>query len=203
MFKLIPAVMAMICCVHASAQTNEAQGRRPPRISTRCARVYFDLNTGINNNGGLLGIGTDVHVADDISFNGGIGLVSSWGYKLYAGAKYYLQPCHKGWAISGGITYSTGKPDYRTTAKTQSGSKEPIELKLLSQANLFAAVYHYWKLGRNNNRIYMQLGWSQPTSIHKFQQIAGNPITPGSASTIRFMAPGGPVAALGFSFGGK
>jgi len=203
MHKLIPATLAMICCFRSLAQTNQEEGRLTPRINIRCAKVFFDLNTGINNNGGLLGIGTDVHVADDISFCGGLGLVTSWGFKIYGGIKCYAKPCHKGWALGCGITYSTGAADYRRKMETQSGAKEMVDLRLIPQANLYAALYHHWAVGHKNNRIYMQLGWSQPANPRKFEQLEGNPISSNAAALVRFVAPGGPVAGLGFSFGGK
>jgi hypothetical protein len=71
----------------------------------------------------------------------------------------------------------------------------------LPQPNLFFSAYKYWRLGRNANRVCLQLGWSQPILNEKFQQISGTPISSTSAAIIKFIAPSGPIIGFGFSFG--
>jgi len=66
---------------------------------------------------------------------------------------------------------------------------------------LFAA-YHYWSLGKRYNRFYGQLGWSVPlSSSNTYDETSGEPLTAAADKTIRRRAPGGLVAAIGFSFG--
>lgn len=203
MKRIIYALIAALSITSATAQiVDEPRFDAPVKKRSRCSKVYFDLSTGINNNGGLLGVGADFHVSTDFSVNAGVGLLSSWGYKAYLGGKCYLRPCHRGWALGGGGTYSTGIPSYVTKAPTISGQDEFVELKLLPQVNVFAAAYKYWNLGRNKNRMYLQLGISVPVTQEKFRQVSGSQITSDYAAVMRFIAPHGLIVGLGFCFGG-
>jgi hypothetical protein len=168
--------------------------------SGSCSNLYIDLSTGLNNNAGLLGVGVDGHVSDAFSINGGVGLLTTWGYKLYLGGKYYFNSCHKGWAIGGGFTYSTGIKDFEPTLETAYGTQEQVRLDLLAQTNFFAAAYKYWNLGRRN-RLYLELGYSAPLSTDKFTQTGGSPISKHSSDLMRLISPGGLIVGLGFSFG--
>ncbi len=208
MKKILYVLIAVLSITSATAQIVEQPHEDAPvkKKRARCSKAYFDLSTGINNNGGLLGLGADVHVLNDFSINGGVGVMSTWGYKLYLGGKCYLKPCHMGWALGGGATYSTGIASYvarMTTVSPQGvGQEEFVELRLLPQTNVFASAYKYWRLGRNKNRIYLQLGISVPVTQEKFRQVSGNQITSETAAVMRFLAPHGLIVGLGFCFGG-
>jgi hypothetical protein len=125
---------------------------------------------------------------------------------MYLGGKYYLKPCHRGWAFGGGVTFNSGMAESERQLETlgsgPSGS-ENVTLELFPQVNMFASAYKYWNLGKNNNRIYLQLGWSIPFTVDKFQQLTGTPLTPTSADIMRFTSPGGLIVAVGFSFTGS
>lgn len=201
--KTIISLLAVLLSVLVCNGQTDATGEGTQRVKkSRCAKAFFDLSTGLNNNGGLLGLGADYHVTEDISINAGLGAITSWGYKFYLGTKFYFKPCHKGWAIGCGATYSTGIPSYTTKMETMQGGSELVELRLLPQTNVMASAYHHWRLGRNKNRMYLQLGWSIPVATEKFRQISGNALTVNSASVLKFLAPGGLIVGLGFSFGG-
>jgi len=202
MKKLIPVILLLLSATSSFAQSNEGSGSRDGsqrKASPTCGKLYFDASTGINNNGGLLSVGLDMHVAPDISINGGIGL-SSWGYKAYIGGKGYLKPCHKGWAFGGGLTYSMGLPELLTELETTSGT-QVVKLRLMPQTNIFAAAYKYWRLGRNGNRIYLELGLSKAVTTEKFRQLAGPALTSRGAAIAKLPAPGGLIIGFGFSFG--
>lgn len=197
---MIPFVL--LCAgLNAHGQTKADASEKPGK----CQKAYFDLSTGINNNGGLLSIGGDIHVKEDFSLHAGAGRSLFWGYKFYFGGKYYLNPCHRGWAFGAGLTFSSGKADYETEQFTITSPDllEDVTLELLPQVNLFASAYKYWDMGKRNNRIYLQLGWSVPVTKDKFVQKAGNPLTVESARTMRFLSPGGLIIAVGFCFTGN
>eukprot|EP01030_Chromulinospumella_sphaerica_P009945 gene9945-9751_t len=164
-------------------------------------KLYLDLGTGINANTSLLGGGVDYHITQDISLNAGIGLLSTWGTKFYFGGKGYLKPCHKGWAFGAGATYNTGVSNIATKVETVNG-QQLVELELLPQANIYASAYKYWGLGRGRkSRFYLQLGISRAVTQKKFNQLSGPPITSDAATIYRWLAPGGLIVGLGFSFG--
>jgi hypothetical protein len=203
MKKIIPALLLLVsatCCFAQNEDNNTRTSDGSQRkMRSSCDRLYFDASTGINNNGGLLSVGLDMHVSPDISINGGIGL-SSWGYKAYIGGKGYLKPCHKGWAFGGGLTYSTGLSELLTETETVLGI-QAVKLQLMPQVNVFAAAYKYWRMGRHGNRCYLELGISKAVTNEKFRQLSGDPLTSRAAAIAKLPSPGGIIIGFGFSFG--
>jgi len=186
----------------ANTPPKKATKKKTPIVRPiHCPAIYISTSTGINNSTGLLGFSIDVPVDKNISIEGGPG-ISSWGYKVYIGAKYYLQPCQRGWAFGTGLTYNTGIQGYQRNMETVTGYSENVQLNLNPQTNILFAAYKYWNLGKRYNRFYMELGWSVPLSGgNKFDQTLGDPIDDRSTKTMNFIAPGGLIAAVGFSFG--
>jgi hypothetical protein len=214
MKKFILSALVLLVSLAAMGQDypdNYEQGRKPSGDKVKykterqkgsvCSRVYFDLSTGINNNGGLLGIGADVHVSGDFSVNAGLGILTTWGYKLYAGGKYFFKPCHKGWAIGGGFTYNTGIPEFKSDQETIYGTTEQVTVKLAPQVNALVAAYKYWSVGKKSNRVFLQLGFSAALTQDKYTQLSGSPISKNSDRALRIVSPGGIIVGAGFSFG--
>jgi len=200
MKKIILIALVMLS-VKAIAQEGANKESTELKKNEQCSKVYFDLSTGINNNGGLLGLGVDFNVTPDITINAGMGPLTTWGYKFYLGAKAFKKPCRLGWALGWGVTYSSGVPELSINMETLANQSEMVGIKCLPQTNFFLSAYHYWRLGKNKNRMYMQFGWSLPVNADKFEQSWGTPISANSATVLRILSPGGPIIGLGFSFG--
>ncbi len=200
-------LLIVICCFYAGAQERGGIAiKKDPhkhfrkRTSKDCPVFYITTSTGVNNNTSFLGVNFDKPVAKFVSVEGGLG-IGIWGYKFYGGCKYYFNPCHRGWAIGSGLTYSTGSNNYPYTLSTVSG-RQTVLLNLHPQTNAFIACYHFWTLGKRANRIYAEAGWSLPLiQGNKFKQVYGDPITSASSDSFNRLSPGGPVAGVGFSFG--
>lgn len=209
MKKLILSLSVLLYSLAAMAQDDMYdQGLKPTgnrhmarNRESSCSKTYLDISTGINNNAGGLGIGMDFHVSDNVSLNGGIGLLTTWGYKFYGGGKYFFNSGHKGWAIGGGLTYSTGLSEFKNDMETIYGNTQTVVIKLEPQLNFYAAAYKYWNVGKRSNRMYLQLGLSAPLFQHRFTQLSGAPISDRSASILKTISPGGLIVGLGFSFG--
>lgn len=208
MRKVLLSALCLFSCLASFAQEDSREPanydgaqRSKNNREKNCSKLYLDLGTGINANTSLLGGGVDYHITQDISLNAGIGLLSTWGSKFYFGGKGYLKPCHKGWAFGAGATYNTGISNLSTKVETING-QQLVELELLPQANLYAAAYKYWGLGRGRkSRFFMQLGISKSVTQKKFNQLSGPPITSDAAAVYRLLSPGGIIVGLGFSFG--
>ena len=169
----------------------------------KCSKIYYSISSGINNNTGIIGFGLDIPVAASVSVEGGIG-VGTWGYKLCGAGKYYLQPCHRGWAFGGGVTYCTGLQGFQKDMETIYGNTEPVQLDINPQTNVFIAAYRYLNIGRKYNRFYIELGWSvRLPNGNLFDQTNGNQISDNSRAAITFISPGRLIAAIGFSFGNR
>jgi len=203
MKKQVLLLVALISCLCASAQDDHVITDPNYRIKkqARCPKLLVDLSTGINNNGGLLGVGLDYHFISDISVQGGVGLLSSWGQKFYGGIKCHLRPCHTGWAFGGGVSYSTGISEYNGRFETVASSSELVSLRFLPQTNVFAAGYRSWYVGRNRNRVALQLGYSVSMTNKKYEQLSGNTLTKRGAALARSTSPGGIIVGFIFSLG--
>ena len=205
MHRITLFIAAILFSFHSGAQEHVVDGKtvtkKPKKeLSGKCPIVYLNVSTGLNNNGGIIGVGVDIAVAKKVSLDAGVG-IGTWGEKFYIGGKYYLKPCQRGWAFGGGLTYATGMSNFNDNLETVDGNTEPVTLNLLPQTNVFIAAYKYWNLGKRYNRIYLEMGWSVALSGAKIQQTAGTPIDQTSEFATSFIAPGGLIAAAGFSFG--
>jgi hypothetical protein len=205
-FLLIKTLM-VLCALHSSAQdliiikpSELREKTRDWKRPSLCPDYYISVSTGLNNNTGLAGFSVDIPVDKTVSLEAGAG-VSFWGFKAYGGGRYYFKKrCHSGWAIGGGITHNTGVPDFSVKLATVNGN-EKVGLSLYPQTNLLIAGYYYWIVGKKYNRIFVECGGSIPFSGKKFDQSEGDKLSDKAFRQVKFLAPGGPVAAAGFSFG--
>jgi hypothetical protein len=205
MKRLVLSALATIFCMQVMAQAPAPENKEPrtevnTKKHSRHAAVYFNLSTGINNNAGMLGIGLEVPVVDQFSVEAGLGS-GSWGRKYYFCTKYYLRPSLKGWAFGPGFSYCPGISKYTINLETVYSDSEPVDMHLDPQTNIFVGAYNNWRLGRRNNRIYLQLGYSVPLGPAKFYELYGDPITDNSRNTMKLLSPGGLIVAFAFSFG--
>ena len=199
--------VAILLCTGSFAQ-QKANNSKPAashtkpgkKVHGRCPLVFLSASTGLNNNTGLLGVGVDLAFASQGSFDMGIG-IGTWGEKAYVGAKYYMKPCHAGWAFGGGLTYAAGDNNFKYNLETVYGNTEPVTLNLSPQMNVFIAAYKYWNIGKRNNRFYLELGWSVRILRTEFTQTAGDPLSDNSVKTVNALSPGGLIVGTGFTFG--
>jgi hypothetical protein len=209
MKRIVTLIVAFLSCgsllaqgyrdEHLPPQNHRASHKRvhngPPPFS------YIGFSTGFNNPAGAIGFDFSVPIHRYLAIGAGGGF-STWGNKLYFDAKYFLKPHHRGWALGAGFTFNSGDNNFRTrNMETIAGRKEQVTLDLITQQNVFFAIYHYWNLGHRYNRFFVELGWSIPLNENRFNQLSGDPLTSSSANRIDRLAPGGLMAGLGFSFG--
>ncbi len=206
MRKLILVLIAASTGMHAFAQGED----NPPLKSTKprsaivrpshCPKIYITTSTGINNNTGVVGFNFEMPVDKNISVDAGAG-ISTWGSKVTASGKYYLNPCQRGWAFGLGFTYNTGIDGYESKMETIYG-KELVKMNLQSCTNIFFAAYRYWNLGKRYNRFFLEFGWSVPLSGgNRYEMVYGDPLSDASRQAMNILSPGGPIVACGFSFG--
>ena len=205
--QLTLLVAATFICATTFAQQKKAQTKEstkaPKKISQakgRCPIVFPTTSAGLNNNAGVVGVGLDILAAPRFSVDMGAGF-STWGKKVFAGAKYYTRECHSGWAFGGGATYATGQNKYTADLQTVYGTTEPVELNLHPQVNAFIAAYKYWNIGKRFNRVYLELGWSLRVTRTEFDQTAGSEINTTSVKAMNVLSPGGLIIGFGFAFG--
>lgn len=163
--------------------------------------IYITTSTGINNNTGIVGFNFELPVNERVAIDAGPGF-GTWAYKVYAGAKYYLKPAQRGFAFGAGFTYAVGEHRMRHLETSIYGNTTESIYQQNPRTNVLFAAYRYWSLGEQYNRLYAQLGWSIPLSGgDKITQISGPRMSENSIRRRESLAPGGPILAIGISFG--
>jgi len=105
--------------------------------------VYLTLSGGINHTG-ILGIGVEVPVQENIAVFGDAG-IGGWGFKLGLGASYYLNDVVKGGALNLAFYYAGGSGNNSVDITLENQNMIPISLKPTGTLNFTYA--QNWKLG--------------------------------------------------------
>jgi hypothetical protein len=197
MKKLTLALIALCFTVNAFAGPATSKAARN---QGSCPKLYVGPSLGIEQPAGLIGLNIDVPVAEQFSLGAGAGL-SSWGFKGYAEARLYFGQCNRGWAIGSGFTHNTGLSNFTTTLPTVRNGDRPVNMDLKPTTNLFVAVYHFFNLGKNGNRLYIDMGYSVRLTDDNYVINDGSTLTADGEDVMRVLAPGGLMIGLGFSFG--
>lgn len=207
MKNLILAVSALFCLGYSPVYAQQAETATASSANKKNKRTdpaqkpvcYIGFGSGLNNTCGILGFDLNIALAPHVSLDAGAG-TSTWGNKLYVGAKYYLNAPQRGWAFGGGLTFNSGIENMKLTTETVNGKREVI-LNLKPQNNIYLATYKYWKIGRRYNRFFITMGYSVPLRGDKFEQTYGPQLTDVGERVIKILSPGGLMLGWGFSFG--
>lgn len=206
MKQLATLLICLTLFVNAQAQQqdNNSTGKRKKEKHNKDYKslppaCYIGFSMGTNNPAGIIGLDVNIPLTQVVTLDGGAG-TSTWGNKLYVGSKYYLRSPQRGWAFGGGLTFNSGIENFKHNLETRNGSREKVTLSLKPQTNIYLGIYHYWSLGRNQNRFYMNFGWSVSPGGVRYKQLNGPQISDRSHRLIDALSPGGFVAGLGFSF---
>jgi hypothetical protein len=195
-YKFMRRISLILLALIMIGQVSSARGYKS---EPACPKVYLGVSTGLENPAGLVGFNMDVPVTGQFSLGAGLGL-STWGYKTYGEARFYFNPCNRGWAIGTGISYNTGLKDFTTKLPTTAGDRDVL-LDLNPTTNAFVSGYRFWDLGRRGNRFYLQVGYSIRLTEDYYKNKSAYTLTNDGTSVLQILAPGGLMCAVGFSFG--
>ena len=172
-----------------------------PADNSQCPKAYLGLNLGLNNPNGILGFSFEIPIIKNVALSAGAG-AGLWGSTIFAEGRYYITPCHRGWALGGGISHSSGQHNFQPhkMLATVSGA-EHVSLDLLQQTNLYLSIYRSWNLGKKKNKFYATAGWSAPLRTARFRQISGDKLVQSSMDKVQGWAPGGLMLGVGIYFG--
>jgi hypothetical protein len=205
-YFLLLAILS--CCLHSIAQQSDSTSTRTKRNKhakpAKPPVCYIGLSTGLDNPAGVFGLDFNIRVANYITIDAGAG-PGTWGNKLYLGGKYYLKEAHRGWALAGGFTFSSGEENVRLHLSTLNNGTERISLSLKPEDNAFIAIYHYWNLGKKYNRFFVDFGKSIALTPPHYHEIGGDPLSDQARNRIRNLSPGGFLGGImlgvGVNFG--
>jgi hypothetical protein len=205
MKKITLTILTCIISMHLFGQDNKApvedKKKKEEIRPDHGPLLYITTSTGVNNNTGIVGFNFELPVNEKVTIDAGPG-TGTWGYKFYAGAKYYLKPAQRGFAFGVGIAYCPGVNRDRHDLETIYGNSETIDYNKNPQTLALFTVYKYWSIGRKYNRIFVETGWSMLLSNRdKITQLSGDPISNKDMDGLNSGIENGPVFALGISFG--
>ena len=160
--------------------------------------LYLGLSSGINYFTGMLGPNIEVRAIKNLTFNGGIG-IGGWGYKASGGLRYYIN-YPAGISFNVGYSWTSGLDEFIYEFELQNGSKQDVELNLLSASVVNLSIAYHWKI-KQRIRINIETGYSVPTSSKAYEVVTNVELSDLSKTTLRIMQPGGLILGIGFSVG--
>lgn len=173
----------------------EEAGVIPP-----CETTFITLGTGINSNYGIIGIGADFKLLNNLqgAVSGGLG---SWGFKSAGELRYFYSGCmQKGSALELGLAYASGLPEMETELETSSDETKTVTLELGASTNVQVSWYKSYAI-KEHHRFFFQIGYSFPVSGVSYTVKSGETLSDVSKTTMNMLAPGGVLVATGFGFG--
>lgn len=171
------------------------------------AKTYFCPSGGINNSSGLAGLQVEHFVHKKVSLLTAVGL-GSWGYKFTGGARYFFRD-RFGPGLGISFSTATGLKEVKLQnieVINSQNEKETrsvyFELKPVYMLNL--SYIRSWHVGKKDNRINLELGYSIPLSSKSaanYRLKENLVLTETSQQVMNFIQPGGFIIGLAYCLG--
>ncbi|MCF8298983.1 MAG: hypothetical protein K9J13_15650 [Saprospiraceae bacterium] len=196
MKKIILIIILAFSLIQLRAQTSKLQPK------DTLPSIYLGISSGIDNYAGLVAIGSEVRLTNQLFLRIGVGL-GGWGNKLSGGLKYETKQTNN-WGLGLYYTYSTGIQDFKTNLEVFSDSlgtteNKEVNLDLLNASSLNFSISHNWIL-RRQNKFYFEFGYAAPISTTPYKVKDGSKLTDNSRGVLKIMQPGGLIISMGFLF---
>ncbi len=165
-------------------------------------KIYLGLSAGINNPNGLIGLNAE-YALPKFSFSVGLG-EGTWGNKFGFEAKTYFDNYTTGWALGVNLTHSTGISNFKTQQHDEQGKVlQDITMNFSSQQTLGLMLYHYWKMGKKQNRFHLAFGYCAGLHAEQYSVVSPANVILSSfdKNVYHFISPGGITLSLGTDFG--
>lgn len=179
-----------------SLQTTKAQLSSLNQTPT----TFIGVGTGINETG-IVGFVVEPMVANRLSLIGTAGL-GSWGYKLSAGAQFYLNKSGYGSSMTIGYAYATGIKNFSYKLEVEpSDNEETVDMTLKGTGTVNVAYAYNFRVG-GKNKLVLTAGVAIPTASEPYTiNSQGVEITNEAKSFLDLMAPGGLILGIKYMFG--
>lgn len=179
--------------------TSFAQNNLLSQVVNETPSTFISIGLGINHTG-ILSVGVDVPLAEQISAFGDIG-IGSWGWKLGIGGSYHFNNIRKGSAVSLAFYRAGGSGTQSVIITNEAGREIPTFLNPTSTIN---ATYSYnLKLG-NKGKVAFVGGYAFAiTDIEKAYEtnVLNAQFDDFSKQLIKLLHPNGLILGVKFLFG--
>jgi hypothetical protein len=204
-FLLMAMDYEKACDSKAENEEGAVLSSRPEDIKIRKSKglnAYLGLSSGYNNFSSALGMSATFRVHKKLFARLGIG-IGFWGVRYAGGIKYDLKADmrgSKGWSLTAGYTHSRGGVK-GTTGSTKNGKETSVKFRSLPVSTIpFSAIYNLYFNRRS--AFYFELGYSIPFNRNAWEVLPGGIGDPNDAKfQLRWIQPGGIIAALGINIG--
>jgi hypothetical protein len=160
--------------------------------------TYLSVGTGLNCYHGLIGIGVDTRINDQVGFRAAVGL-GGWGTKV-GGGLIYRKNGPEAFGIMVGYSSASGLKDFKTELETTTGKKE-VTLDLLRCGTVNISGNKGWRLGKRNI-FNFEFGYAFPASSASYYVIKdGSILSSTSITALKILQPGGLLLGASFMFG--
>ena len=162
---------------------------------------YLATEIGWN---GYVGLGGrfDWQFMPHFSLNAGLGFARLWYWRASLALRFYLKYPY-GFAISTGLAYNGGFQGFETNSETVDNagnvSEQQVRYDLHPVTTYNTSILYAWKMGRHN-KLYVELGYSFRLRQDTYTLISQHTLTDTEKNFMNFMAPGGALLSLGYSF---
>jgi hypothetical protein len=162
--------------------------------------TYLTVGTGLNCYHGLIGVGVDTRLTDQLGFRATAGL-GGWGGKI-GGGLIYRKNGPEGFGILVGYSSASGLKDFKTELETGSGKQE-VTLDLLRCGTINISGNRGWRVG-NRNIFNLEFGYAFSVAPEKYYVIkSGQTLNSTSETVLKLLQPGGLLLSASFMFGIK
>lgn len=171
------------------------------------AKTYLCPSGGINNSSGLAGLQVEHFVHKKVSLLGAGG-IGSWGYKFTGGTRYFFRD-RFGPGLGVSFSTATGLKEVKLQNMEVINSLNEVEmrsvdfeLKPVYMLNL--SYIRSWHVGKEDNRINLELGYSVPLSSKSaanYRLKENLRLTETSQQVMNFIQPGGFIIGLAYCLG--
>lgn len=189
-------VASIIALIVLSLNTSNAQFNY--EYNQGNGTLVLNASSGINNMGGLAGIGIEKLTQKNLAIMGAAG-VGLWGLKSSIGLKYYKYFPYK---THIGLYYSYASGfDNMLMSLSCEGYDDPqeVNLQFTPSKNANIIIGYNWELFYKV-RFYFDLGYAIPVNTASYKVKSDHTLTEESINFMDMLIPGGIILGGGFSY---
>jgi hypothetical protein len=165
---------------------------------TAFAQNYIGFGAGMENYNGLLGIGAELGLSDQVALRAGVG-IGSWGSKI-GGGFLVRRTSESRWRFHAGFSSCSGIRDVKLSLPVASGTTAEVTMDLKRQGVLIISALSTWE-SRGGNRFNLEFGYSIPAGGVNFYTVRnGVALSDQGRQVMNIMRPGGLTLAISYMF---
>jgi hypothetical protein len=162
------------------------------------AQNYIGFGAGMENFNGLLGVGAELGLSDQVALRAGVG-IGSWGSKI-GGGFLVRRTSESRWRFHAGFSSCSGLRDAKLDLPVASGATAEVIMDLKRQGVLIVSALRTWE-SRGGNLFNLEFGYSIPAGGVNFYTIKNGVVLSDQGRLVmNIVRPGGLTLAISYLF---